>query len=132
MKLPKPPRVRVTGSSIFNVVGVLAIGYLVVMLGQTIKRNYDLGRQINDLKSQISLLQDQKTELSYDIQYYNTNSFRDRQARSQLGLQLPGENVIIIPHGTPSPTAEPTLGPTKPTVQKSNFQQWIDFLSGHA
>lgn len=126
----KLPTFRLTTSSVINVIGTIVILYLVVVLTETLKRNYDLGRQIDSLKGQMTLLQDQKDQLSYDIQYYKTDSFRDREARSKLGLQAPGENVIIIPH--PSASDQPTAAPTTitPTGPKSNLQQWLDFLWG--
>ena len=102
------------------------------------KHNYDMGVQIGQLKNQIALLQDQKSSLDASTKYYQTNSFRDRQARSQLGLQLPGENVVIIPHsgadsqssaGIDGTTSGNVLG-AQTTVTKSNYQQWLDFLSG--
>ncbi len=125
------PKLKLTGINVLNLIGVAAIVYLVAVLGQTIKRNYDLGHQVDTLNTQMSLLQDQKAQLSYDIQYYNTDSFRDQEARSKLGLQLPGENVIIIPR--PSPTPTPLSAPaTKPAQKPSNLQQWFDFLSGRS
>jgi cell division protein FtsB len=125
MKMPKLP---ITGSSIVNVVGAIIIVYLMVVLGQTVKRNYDLGRQIDDLKQQMTTLEDQKNELAYSLQYYKTDSFQDRQARAKLGLQAPGENVVIIPQKSPSPTPAPSS--SKPAARKSNLQQWFDFLGG--
>ena len=122
------PRFKFTGTNLINLVGAAIVVYLIVVLGQTIKRNYDLGRQIQALKAQMNVLQSQNDELSYNIQYYKTDSFRDRQARSQLGLQLPGENVVIIPNDTPAPT--PTVTPVKTVVPKSNLQQWLNFLGG--
>lgn len=126
----KIPKFRVTGSSIINVVGGLIVVYLLVVLAQTVKRNYDLGNQIDDMRSQISQLQDQKDELSFNLQYYGTDSFRDREARSKLGLQLPGENVVIVPR--PSVKSTPSQTGKKATGPKSNLQQWFDFLGGRA
>ena len=128
----KVPRFQITGSSLVNVLGALVIVYLVVVLGQTIQRNYKLGHQIDTLKQQITLLKDQRDALAYNIQYYQTDSYKDRQARSQLGLQKPGENVVIIPHASsaPEPSADVTTQPAaKP---KSNFAQWVDFLVGRS
>jgi cell division protein FtsB len=119
---------KFTSVNAINVVGSIIVLYLLVVLAQTVKRNYDLGRQIDDLKGQVTTLQDQKDELAYNIQYYNTDSFRDREARSKLGLQLPGENVVIVPHDTPAPTAATTTKP--PAKARTNFQQWLDFLAG--
>jgi cell division protein FtsB len=125
----KVPKFTLTGSSLVNVIGSVIIIYLGIQLGQTIKSNYDLGLQIQELKSQIGLLQSQKQQLNYNIQYYNTDTYRDRQARSTLGLQLPGENVIIIPNDTPAPVATYNTS-SKSTAPKSNLQQWLSFLGG--
>jgi cell division protein FtsB len=124
MKIP-----RITGTSVVNVLGVAAVVYLVVVLAQTVHRNYALGHQIDDLNAQIALLQAQKDELAYTIQYYQTDSFHERDARAKLGLQKPGESVVIIPHSgaTPAPAA---VTPVKAAVHKSNLQLWADFLAG--
>jgi cell division protein FtsB len=124
------PRFRITGSSVVNVLGAVVIVYLLVVLGETIQRNYQLGHQIDALRQQIGLLKDQKDALAYDIQYYKTNSFRDREARSQLGLQLPGENVVIIPRSSPAADPSADTAPHKAAPTQSNLQQWLNFLSG--
>lgn len=130
MNLPRLPRFELNLVNLLNLVGVIAIVYLVVILGQTIKRNYDLNTQITDLKSQIALLQDQKDQLSYNIQYYQTQSFQEREARAKLGLQMPGEQVVVLPR--PSSTPAPVADATKSAKKKSNFQQWLDFLGGRS
>jgi cell division protein FtsB len=131
MKLFKEiPKFKITSANLLNIAGAFIALYLVVVLGQTIKRNYDLGLQIDSLKSQMNMLQDQNDELSYNIQYYKTDSYKDREARSQLGLQLPGENVVIIPNDTPAPTPDISVSPSKSSTTKSNTQQWLSFLAG--
>jgi cell division protein FtsB len=124
------PKIKLTGINLLNLVGAIIIVYLMVVLGETVKRNYDLGHQADVLRAQTALLQDQKDQLSYNIRYYNTDSFRQREARSKLGLQLPGENVIIIPRVSPTPTPAPAN--TKATAKRSNLQQWFDFLGGRS
>jgi cell division protein FtsB len=126
------PKIKLNGINALNALGAIVIIYLIVVLGTTVKRNYDLGKQIESLKTEITLLQDQKEQLAYNIQYYNTDAFRDREARSKLGLQLPGENVIIIPRTSPSPSAAAKGGGSQAASKHSNFRQWIDFLSGRS
>jgi cell division protein FtsB len=131
MKLPKLPRLT-SGSTLINLAGTIVVVYLIVVLAETVHHNYQLGNQIDELNAQVNLLQAQKQELAYQIQYYQTASFQDREARSKLGLQAPGESVVIIPHSTttdtsPTPAATP---PAKPIAKKSHFELWLDFLSG--
>ncbi len=125
------PRPKLTGANLLNIIGAVVVIYLLAVLGSTIKHNYSLDQQVTQLNSQIAQLQKQKAALNSNIQYEQTSSFDDREARSQLGLQAPGEKVIIIPESSPTPT--PAAGNTNaPTQPKSNFQQWLTFLSGKA
>lgn len=123
MKFP-----RLTTINVLNAVGVVAAIYIFVLLGQTVKRNYDLSKQIDTLSAQIAQLQDQKDELAFSIQYYKTDSFRQREARAKLGFQAPGESVISLPQSTAAPV--PTPSAIKVFKTKSNFRQWIDFFTG--
>jgi cell division protein FtsB len=119
---------KITNTSITNIAGgVLAI-WILIALVQTVANNYKLEKQIETLHQQISVLQAQKDELGYNIAYYNTDSFKQRQARLRLGLEQPGENVIILP--TPSPTASPANDAAAAKAKRSNLRQWLDFLTG--
>jgi cell division protein FtsB len=123
--LPSP---KLTGANLLNAIGAVVLVYLLVVLGSTIKHNYALDQQVTQLKSQDAQLQRQKSALNSTIQYEQTSSFDDREARSQLGLQAPGEHVVIIPESTPAATPIPSS--SLPVQPKSNFQQWLTFLSG--
>ncbi|MBW4061737.1 septum formation initiator family protein [Candidatus Saccharibacteria bacterium] len=120
---------NVTGITVLNGLGVLVVIYLVGTLGQTIKHNYDLNRQINQLSGQVALLQAQKDQLSYQIKYYGTTSYQQRQAHSQLNLQAPGETEVVLP--SPAATPTPAATATARVVKRSNWSQWLSFLTGH-
>ena len=126
------PRFTLNLPTVMNTVGVLIIAYLLVVLGQTIKRNYDLNNQITHLRAETGLLEAQRDQLSYDIAYYNTGSYRDREARSKLGLQLPGESVVIVQHPTPTPAPAGGSSKITPTHAPSHFSDWLDFLLGRS
>ena len=126
--LMKLPKIKLNTNNALNFIGAVIVIYLVIVLGQTVSRNYTLGKQIDALNAQIALLQAQKDQLAYSISYYNTDSFREREARSKLGLQLPGENVVIIPHSSPTPA--PAADTAKTGAKRSNISQWLAFLGG--
>jgi cell division protein FtsB len=117
---------RPTAHWLGNAIGILLAVYLCVSLGTTLKRNYDLDKQIAAMQLQIAQLQDQRQQLAFQLQYYQTGSYQEREAKSKLGLVVPGENEIILP--SPTPTAQVKTQAQK--THKSNFQLWLDFLSG--
>jgi len=101
---------------------------LILVLAQAVIHNYNLQKQIDVLNGQIVTLGDQRDELTYNLQFYQTSSFQEREARAKLGLQKPGENVIILAHPSDIATQQAAAKP-KP-LTKSNFAQWLDFLRG--
>ncbi|MFI5240197.1 MAG: septum formation initiator family protein [Candidatus Saccharimonadia bacterium] len=112
-------------SKILNIIGLLVIIYLTVIVFQTVRGNYNLNQQISQMQNQITTLKANQIQLEYDVQYYQTNSYKDKAARSELDLMAPGEGVIILPKPTvmtPKPTNVIALKP------KSNFSQWWQFL----
>jgi cell division protein FtsB len=123
-------RTRITPIDVLNVAGILIALYLAAVLSQTIYYNYTLNRSIETLRGEISLLQAQQEQFNYNIAYYKTDSFKDREARAKLGLQLPGEAVLILPNPHQSAVPLPVTG-VKPVQNKSNFGQWLDFLGGN-
>lgn len=119
--MKKSPKVPVG-----NIIALVAVGYLTILLVQTVKRNYDYKLQVNLLQQQVNSLQDETSALSYKISYYKTDSYKEKEARAKLGLQAPGEGVIILPR---NPDATPVAA-SKPQPGKSNLQQWKEFLFG--
>ncbi len=121
-------KIKLTTANIINVLGVFVILYLSGVLFETVARNYQLGQQMKTIDSQIGGLKTERDDLSYQIAYDRTESFQQREARSKLGLQLPGETEVVLPSQTPEP---PPPAP-KAAPAESNFQKWLDFLLGRA
>jgi cell division protein FtsB len=120
--------IRLTRSNLANLAGAVVVIYLAVILGQTIASNYQLQKQIDSLNTQISTLGIQNDELTYNLQYYQTNSYQEKAARTDLGLQKPGESLIILPN--PSNIAAQNEAKKAQAKPRSDFTQWLDFLTG--
>jgi cell division protein FtsB len=124
------PNLRFSPSLATNIVGSILAVYLVVVLAQTVKKNYDLEKQIDAMQEQIVRLNDQRDTLTYNLQYYQTDSYKEKEARAKLGLQKPGEGVVILPNPSDAQAKKNAAKPA--VVPKSNLRQWLDFLSGKA
>lgn len=116
-----------TRSNLGVAIGTIVAIYLMVILGGVIKRNHDLQVQINGLNNQITQLENQKAQLSYEISYYKTNAYQEEQARAKLGLASPGESLILLPKDKSASTPA-SKSVTKPP--KSHIAQWFEFLFG--
>lgn len=111
-----------------TVAGILVTAYIGFYLISTVLHNYELKQQIDILQQEVSTLNAERDALKYRIQYYQTDAYKEKEARAKLGLQQPGENVVILPRDKQSNQQVSQEATEKP--KKSNFQQWIDFLAG--
>lgn len=106
------------------ILGVLGT-YLAISLFGTIRRNYQLQHEIAVIEASNRELAQSNLDLQYRIAYFQTDLYKDKAARAKLGLQAPGESVLILPK---NPESTQTTKSTK--TKRSNFAQWIDFLRG--
>ncbi|MBI2798499.1 septum formation initiator family protein [Candidatus Saccharibacteria bacterium] len=117
--------------------GLLIAIYMFAVLASETSKNYTLRARSDALQNQIDQLQVQIEQLGYKITYYQTDSYKERIAREKLGLQAPGEGVVITKSQAPSTDSAsvesvPVQLQTKQDLeaQKPNPQQWWDFLLG--
>lgn len=116
-------------------IGLLFLIYMFAILTNETGKNYQLRAKSEELETQISQLESQIEELGYKVTYYKTSSYQDRLAREKLGMQAPGESVVIIKkdsNTTQEVRAETVDLRTADEIEasKSNWQQWMDFLFG--
>ena len=93
-------------------------------------KNNRLQNDIARLEQEVAVLQLENQNLELSIQYYTTDDFVEQSLRDDLLLKREGENVAIAPQTKDAFYAPPAADQER-EVKKSNFQQWIDFLSGN-
>lgn len=74
----------------------LLLIFLILATSETTKRRYKIIKEVNSLKKEITNLDRQKNEFTQMIEYLNTLSFKEKEARLKLGLQKEGEKTIIV------------------------------------
>jgi cell division protein FtsL len=95
-----------------------------------IAQNYQLQQRIDELRARNQVLELENQQLRYQITYYKTEAFVEKEARDKLGLQAPGETVVIFPDKVPdsAEAAESETEATLPETVMDNFQRWMYFL----
>lgn len=90
-------RKKFVSSRLTVIIGVFLLVFISVSLAKEIVRRYEVNREIKNLQSEISELEERNTELTSLITFFNTDAFLEQEARTRLSLQKPGEKVMIIP-----------------------------------
>jgi cell division protein FtsB len=92
-----------------------------------LSKNYDLERQVEQGRLDTDIMKLQNENLRLEQAYYKTNEYLELSARKLLNKSQPGEHLVILPRVD---SKTPTTATATPVVEKSNFEQWIDFLFG--
>ena len=120
---------------------VIAISWVLGTLS-TIQTNFTAQRALDEKKQQLQLTELEVETLKYQQNYYRSDEYKELEVRSKLGLAAAGEKELILPENSEKvqsldkadsnqvyATTQLTQNDTSPQTV-SNFQQWIDFLSG--
>ena len=130
---------RITSiSKIVSWAGLVIVLYMLAILTSETGKNYQLRSKSDELEGQISQMQSQIEELGYKVTYYRTDAYQERLAREKLGLQKPGETVVIIKKDTASTQGDGNGEVAQLDLKndeqlqnsKSHWQQWREFLFG--
>lgn len=107
---------------------VLYIFFLLILEGG---KSYRLHNQADQINAEIEQLESDTELLQYKIAYYTTDVYKERLAREKLGLQYPGESVVIVRGSKPERAKSSLqLSQTDERITGSNFQSWLEFLFG--
>lgn len=101
--------------------------YLFIIVGRTVYANYKSNKEVDN---QVSKLEEMKEGVHYlqnQINYYQTYSFREKEAREKLGYKAPGENVMALPIDT-AEEKNADSGLTNVKVKESNYQLWRKYF----
>jgi cell division protein FtsB len=110
-----------------NFVIFLVVLYMFFVVGRSIWVNYNSNKSLEDEVAKIELLRDNITELENQIAYYQTQSFREKEARAKLGYRAPGENIMILPLDTEEEkVADVGLGEV--SIKTPNYVLWWKYF----
>ncbi len=105
------------------------IGILILLLGlialelQQWKARQAIKIEINYLIDEQKALEQKNIDLQQSLQYFSSDSYKEKLAREQFGLQKEGEIVINFPKlAEQASTTEPVQ------IKSNNFEKWWEYL----
>lgn len=79
---------------------VLLVSYILLNTGIAVKENYETNQKIRQLKEDLANLEAEIVFVKSKIAYYQSDSFREMEARRRLGLKKNDEKVVLVPQNT--------------------------------
>lgn len=96
------------------------VSYTFFVLGKMVWQNYQVNQQISNLERDISGIEKENQKLSDLIAFFQTETFKEKEAREKLGMVKPGEKVLVFPGDENS---ENTITDTKGVSEEKNKQE---------
>lgn len=113
----------------------LLIIYILFLLGRSVWQNYTLKQSIDKLSEQITTLDGEKKTLENLNVYYQSESFKELEARRKLNMKLADEKVFFIASAPSGDNFQTELNKDINNVNSSvnvlsgkNWQLWWDFF----
>lgn len=101
--------------------------YVFVLVGKSIWTNYNSNKSIDSEAATVADMEDDINMLKYQISYYQTASFKEKEARSKLAYKAPGENVMALPYDIQEENLnDVTYEEVK--IKTPNYKLWWSFL----
>lgn len=114
-------------SKTFIVIGIVFTILVITASAREIFRRLQIEKEIELLQEETRMLENKNIELKALIEYFQTESYAERQAREKLNLQKGGEKAVIISENM---SDEISLERAKQKEEKSNIKKWWDFFFG--
>lgn len=114
-------------SKFFVFVGLLVLLFMSFLLVKEFQKKYRINKEIKSLEQEIASLEASNKDIADLIGYLRSPEYRERQARSLLNLQKPGEFAVALP-----PLEEETVtgeGQAR-EERRSNLSKWWEYFFG--
>jgi len=113
--------------------GFLLFLYIFFALATAIYRDYKLETNIEKFGNEIDSLAEKANQKPKDVDYYQSEAFKDKYAKESLNLLNPGEKLIIIPQEQQIVKSEVVIDrlDNSDILKLPNRNQWWEYFFGH-
>jgi cell division protein FtsB len=99
--------------------------YLMYTVGRLAYKNYQFNVEETKLRQDITSLENDIQNLSNQIIYFQSDSYKEKMMRAKLNLQKEGEKVVVI---TPEPNV--VVVPDEKKEELKNPEKWLRYFFG--
>ncbi len=92
---------RFFASRLFLIVGLLVVALIAIGYARAYYQDYQVRQQIDALQEQLKVLDKKKLESIEIFKYVTSPKFVEEKARTELNMQKPGEQVVVIKNQEP-------------------------------
>lgn len=112
------------------IIAILILIFLFISLMKIFSKRKNVEYTINSLEQEIVDLEKKNKQLIDLVQYLNTATFVESEARNKFNLVKPNENVVIVKddQDKSSIDVDDNLHADDQVLQKSNVEKWKEYF----
>jgi len=124
-----PEKNKKTWSTVLFIVIII---YLAFILSRSLWQNYNVNREIKTLEQEVLVLEERNQRLKNLVLYYQTDSYKEKEARRKLLMKMPQEKVLALPEVEYSHKEQEEIEEEAQldNYQEPNYQLWLKYIFG--
>lgn len=115
-------------SKIALLIGCAVVVLVIVATVRESQRRRSIQREIRSIEDEIARIEQQRERLTDLVEHAGSPEFLEREARLRLGLQRPGETVLIVPDAATGSGAAGEGSPEPGEAPPSNLRKWWQYI----
>lgn len=119
---------RILSSKLLFIVMLIILIFIIFALSKEIIRRHQIDKEIESMQKEVEKLEDKNNELSNLTDYYNTEAFKEKEARKKLGLVKEGEKSVALPESRKNTTSEESIKEQEQKSNLTNSQKWWNYF----
>lgn len=125
------------GQIFLTILGLLILGFISIPLYKNFSQSYRINKEMKEIETEIANDNKKSENLKNVIEFLKSDQFVEEQARQNMGLKKPGEQVVIIKGMSDTETNTTSadslfsikgLENLKPTKQDFYPSKWRDYF----
>ena len=120
---------KVLPMSVGGFILFIIVLYMLFNVGKSVWVNYSSNKEIDEESEKVIALEKEIDYMKNQIAYYQTNTYREKQAREKLGYIAPGEKALTLPVDEPEDKiVDAEIDEVK--IKTPNYRLWWKYFFG--
>jgi len=123
-------------SKLFTIVMIVIIVLIAQPLIKKINQRRELNKEISEMQEEVKRVENKNEDLKGLIDYLESDSFVEKEARLNLDLRRPGEKVAVVKDINNTTVDKkiksvfniPGLNKQQEYLPQNNWQKWYDYF----
>lgn len=112
----------------YFIIGVLILSFILFPLSKKMTKQYRLNQEIEELNQEINRLEGHNNDFKNIITYLESDEFAEEEARTNLNLKKPGEDVVVIKTKDENVKDDISINKTQNLKNIKNPENWWNYF----